>query len=87
MTPEAIRVVVSGDLPSSFPTTVFDNRIQLISAHTDEELRNAAREAEVMFTWRVPNEGPAKTPPLRWIRLVSAGADHKGSFGLRNSVP
>jgi phosphoglycerate dehydrogenase-like enzyme len=76
MTSDPVRVVVSGDLPSSFPTTAFEGRIQLITAHTDEELRTAAKEAEVMFTWRVPDEVPAITPDLRWIQLVSAGVDH-----------
>lgn len=76
MTAHPIRIAVSGNLPSSFPTTAFDDRITLETAHTDEELRSAARRAEILFTWRVPSEVPADTPDLRWIQLFSAGADH-----------
>jgi phosphoglycerate dehydrogenase-like enzyme len=76
MTTETIRLVVSGNLPSSFPTAAFGERIELTTAHTDEELRIAVREAEILYTWRVPEEVPAMTPGLRWIQLVSAGVDH-----------
>lgn len=76
MRSEAIRVVVSGNLPSSFPTAAFGERIELVTAHTDEELRVAVQHAEVLYTWRVPVEAPEKTPKLRWIQLASAGADH-----------
>jgi D-2-hydroxyacid dehydrogenase (NADP+) len=76
MTAQTTRVVVSGTLPSSFPSAAFGERIELITAHTDEELRSAVREAEVLYTWRVPDEVPQSTPNLRWIQLVSAGVDH-----------
>lgn len=50
--------------------------ISLGMARTDAELRDAAREADVLFTWAVPANVPEQTPHLRWIQLVSAGADH-----------
>jgi D-2-hydroxyacid dehydrogenase (NADP+) len=85
MTPDAIRVVVSGNLPSSFPTAAFGERIELMTAHTDEDLRTAVREAEILYTWRVPKEVPAMTPGLRWIQLVSAGVDHIRSLPVWES--
>jgi phosphoglycerate dehydrogenase-like enzyme len=54
----------------------FEDRVHIEHAHTDEELRNAVRSAEVLFSWRVPETVPAETPRLRWIQLPSAGADH-----------
>lgn len=76
MTSKPIRILASGALPSSFPTAAFGDRIELVTAHTDEELRHAVSDAEILFTWRVPHEVPSETPALRWIQLVSAGADH-----------
>ncbi len=76
MTSERVKVVVAGDLPAGFPTSAVDERVSLQIAHTDEELRVAARQAHVLFTWRIPTDVPSKTPDLRWIQLVSAGVDH-----------
>jgi phosphoglycerate dehydrogenase-like enzyme len=76
MTAEPTKIVISGGLPGGFPVTAFADRVQLVTAHTDDELRHAVSDAEVLFTWRVPEEVPAKTPDLRWIQLASAGADH-----------
>lgn len=76
MTSRVRRAVVSGNLPPSFPTAAFEGRVEFVTAHTDEDLRQAVRDAEILFTWRIPDEVPALTPDLRWIQLVSAGADH-----------
>ncbi len=76
MTAEPIRIVVSGSLPGSFPATAFGDRVEFVTAHTDDELRSTVLDAEVLFTWRVPDEVPDKTPRLRWIQLASAGVDH-----------
>lgn len=76
MTEKPLRVVVSGSLPGSFPAAAFGERVEFVNAHTDDELRNAVLDTDVLFTWRVPEEVPRKTPRLRWIQLASAGADH-----------
>jgi phosphoglycerate dehydrogenase-like enzyme len=53
-----------------------DTRIEIVMAHRDAELRRAVRDADVLFTWAVPDNVPTESPHLRWIQLISAGADH-----------
>src|SRR4051794_33528374 len=71
-----LRVVTSRSLLEGFPADAFADRVDVVSARTDEELRAAVREAQVLFSWVVPDTIPAETPRLRWIQLPSAGADH-----------
>jgi phosphoglycerate dehydrogenase-like enzyme len=70
------RVVVAGMRPSALPTQLFDGQIDLAVARTDEELRALVREANVLYSWRIPESVPTETPDLRWIHLPSAGIDH-----------
>ncbi len=76
MTHEPVRVVIAGSRTSNFPLDAFRDRITLTIAHTEEELRQAVRTAEVLYSWRIPDTIPADTPNLRWIQLPSAGVDH-----------
>jgi phosphoglycerate dehydrogenase-like enzyme len=34
------------------------------------------READILYSWQIPEGVPGKTPTLRWIHLPSAGIDH-----------
>ena len=47
------------------------------------ELIGSANECDVLFTFRVPPETMRLAPHLKWIQLLSAGADHalKGQIG------
>jgi phosphoglycerate dehydrogenase-like enzyme len=76
MTDPAVRVVLAGALAASFPRKAFEGQIDLVIAHTDDDLRSAVRDAVVLYSWQIPNIVPAETPQLRWIQLPSAGADH-----------
>ncbi len=76
MTDPSVRVVLAGALATSFPRNAFEGQIDLVVAHTDEELRSAVRDAVVLYSWQIPTIVPAETPRLRWIQLPSAGADH-----------
>lgn len=80
-----IRVVATGNVPSSFPVDAFRDRVEIAVAHTDEELRTAVREASVLWSWQVPETVPEETPQLRWIQLPSAGADHVRHLPVWNS--
>src|SRR5919199_4778565 len=76
MTERRVRVVTSGDLPGDLKEWAIPDAAELRVARTEEELRAAVREAEVLYTWRVPDEVPSDTPDLRWIHVSSAGVDH-----------
>lgn len=76
MTGQLLRVVSAGALPSSFPSNLFEGRITLEIAQTDDALRSLVRQADVLYSWQIPRIVPAETPALRWIQLPSAGADH-----------
>jgi phosphoglycerate dehydrogenase-like enzyme len=71
-----LRVVVGGALPFSFPANAFSGRIDLQVAQSDEALCSAVRDADVLYSWTVPDIVPAQAPHLRWVHLASAGADH-----------
>ncbi len=47
------------------------------------ELVSSAKGCDVLFTFRVPPETTRLAPQLKWIQLLSAGADHalKGQVG------
>lgn len=42
----------------------------------DEVTQLVAQGADVLLTFRMPEDVAARTPGLRWIQLLSAGADH-----------
>lgn len=70
------RVVVPAALlPATFPKSAFEGQIVLQTVSTDDELREASRDATILYTGRIPRSVPASTPRLRWIQLPSAGAD------------
>lgn len=85
MSTRPLRVVTSGTLPASFPTASFDGRIRLQIADTPDALRDFVRQADVLYSGRVPDIVPAETPDLRWIQLPSAGADHLRHLPVWNS--
>lgn len=76
MTETPLRVVMAGDLASSFPQQAFDDRASFVTARTGEDLRAAVRDADVLYSWQIPRNVPDETPRLRWVQLPSAGADH-----------
>ena len=76
MRDKRLLVVSGGSLASNFPVAEFEARVRFMTARTDEELRQAVREAEVLYTWQIPENVPRESPHLRWIQLPSAGADH-----------
>lgn len=76
MTQPPLTVVITRDLPSSFPRSDFQHRVQFKLAPTDEALRTAVRDASVLYSWQVPDNVPSESPRLRWIQLPSAGANH-----------
>jgi D-2-hydroxyacid dehydrogenase (NADP+) len=80
-----VRVVAAGKLPSGFPLVAFEDRVQLIQARTDDDLRSGVKDAEVLYSWRIPESVPEGTPRLRWIHLPSAGADHIRSLPVWQS--
>ena len=53
-----------------------------------EMVEAAAKGCDVLFTLRVPDELMTRSPQLKWIQLMSAGADHilKGVLAERNAV-
>ena len=68
--------------------TVVDRRCR-----SQAEMIEAAQEAsdggyEVLFSFRVPDELLRRTPSLKWIQLLSAGADHilKGLLPERRDI-
>lgn len=71
-----LLVVSTSSLASNFPLDDFKDRVRFVTARTDEELRRAVREAEVLYSWQIPENVPRESPHLRWIQLPSAGADH-----------
>jgi phosphoglycerate dehydrogenase-like enzyme len=71
-----LRVVSGGELSSDFLHAVFEGRIRLSVARTDADLAILVREAEVLYSWKVPDSVPSETPYLRWVQLPSAGVDH-----------
>lgn len=76
MDSESLVVVIAGRRASSLATDMQQDRVELRIAHTDEELRQAARGAHVLYSWRIPDGVPKETPSLRWVQLPSAGVDH-----------
>src|SRR5579872_5674805 len=76
MTEKPLRVVAAVPLPPRLLQGAFRDRIEIVQAHTDEELRREVRNADVLYSWKVPEIVPEETPRLRWIQLPSAGADH-----------
>ncbi|HEX8917700.1 MAG TPA: NAD(P)-dependent oxidoreductase, partial [Chloroflexota bacterium] len=76
MSHRALKVVTSGPLPHVFPEESYRGQAEFQAAHTDDELRGAVRDADVLYSWLVPNSVPSETPRLRWIHLPSAGVDH-----------
>lgn len=79
------NVVYAGNVPSSFPTHLFDGRISLQIAPTDDALRRLVRQANILYSWQIPAIVPAETPHLQWIQLPSAGADHVRGLPVWNS--
>lgn len=76
MTAAPIRAVITRPLPPSFPQDAFAGAVEFITAPTQEELRQAVRDATILYSWSVPSDVPEHTPGLRWVQLPSAGADH-----------
>ncbi len=76
MSDERVSVVLAGTRAADFPRDAFEDRIDLVVAQTDEELRTAVRGANVLFSWSIPSIVPSETPGLRWVQLPSAGVDH-----------
>ncbi|HEX4210644.1 MAG TPA: D-2-hydroxyacid dehydrogenase [Candidatus Binataceae bacterium] len=57
--------------------------------HSQAEMIGAAQDGcEVLFGFRVPDELLRRTPSLKWIQLLSAGADHilKGLLAERRDI-
>lgn len=73
---ETLAVTVTRPLPATFPRDIFNGRVSFTVAPTGDELRQAVRTTDVLYSWEVPPTVPAETPRLRWIELPSAGADH-----------
>lgn len=85
---DPLRVVTTRRLPDNFPTAAFDGRCKFEIAGTDDELRSAVRQANVLYSWQVPDNVPAETPHLQWIELPSAGTDHlHGSPAWKSDIP
>ncbi|HLJ69333.1 MAG TPA: D-2-hydroxyacid dehydrogenase [Chloroflexota bacterium] len=76
MSENPVEVVTAGNLPADFLGPEFAGQVHFRSASTDDELRRLVREADVLYSWRVPEIVPAESPRLRWVQLPSAGADH-----------
>lgn len=85
MTDRLLNVVCAGTLPPSFPTNLFEGRITIEIAQTDDALRRLVRQADILYSWQIPEAVPAETPTLRWIQLPSAGADHIRGLPVWNS--
>ncbi|GAC1641354.1 MAG: D-2-hydroxyacid dehydrogenase [Chloroflexota bacterium] len=84
MTSSPVRVVVARSLPHNFSIAI-DDRIDVTTVRTDEELRRALTDAEVLFGHQVPKTVPQEAPALRWIQLPSAGSDHLHAFPVWTS--
>ena len=57
------------------------SQLELVRELDPQKAREAMREAEIIFTFRLP--GPLEEAGnLRWIQLVSAGADHIMEAGV-----
>jgi phosphoglycerate dehydrogenase-like enzyme len=52
-----------------------------------DELHEALAEAEVLFTFRFPDEWVDQCASLKWVQLASAGADHILRGGLLDRRP
>jgi phosphoglycerate dehydrogenase-like enzyme len=76
MSDPSIRALVAGLPPPDLRSAGLDNQVEIEQAHTDEELTSAVKNANVLFSWRIPDIVPAETPDLRWIQLPSAGTDY-----------
>lgn len=85
MTDRLLNVVCAGNLPAGFPTQLFDGRITLQITESNDALDRLVREADVLYSGKIPAIVPAETPNLRWIQLPSAGADHVRSLPVWNS--
>jgi len=73
---QELKVVTAGRLPHVFPEESYRGQAEFHAAHTDEELRVALRDADVLYSWQVPDTVPSQSPRLRWIHVPSAGVDH-----------
>lgn len=76
MTAASYRVVITRPLPASFPADAFAGQVEFQVAPTHDELRSAVRDADILYSWTVPDDVPGESPRLRWVQLPSAGADH-----------
>jgi phosphoglycerate dehydrogenase-like enzyme len=65
------RALVERAAPSA---EIIDRQCRTVEEMT--ELIGSAHGCEVLFTFRVPAETMRLEPGLRWIQLLSAGADH-----------
>ena len=64
--------------------TVVDRRCR-----SQAEMIEAAQDGcEVLFSFRVPDELLRRAPGIKWVQLLSAGADHilKGYLAERNDI-
>jgi D-2-hydroxyacid dehydrogenase (NADP+) len=75
MSEAPLAVITTRPLPQLFPRAAFEGRAVFRTAPSSHELRSAVRDADVLYSWEVPDNVPAETPRLRWIQLPSAGAD------------
>lgn len=85
MTDTLVTAVMAGDLASKFPQQAFEDRVRFVTARTDDDLRIAVRDADVLYSWQIPRNVPEETPRLRWVQLPSAGADHVRSLPIWSS--
>jgi phosphoglycerate dehydrogenase-like enzyme len=66
-----------------------DNELAVRPCHSQAEMVEAAEGGcDVLFTLRVPDELMRRSPQLKWIQLMSAGADHilKGELAEHKAV-
>jgi len=73
------RAAISKAVPNA---EIVDRRCQ-----TQEDVSALAGEGcDVMLTFRIPDDIQQRSPALKWIQLLSAGADHVMSGPLKNGA-
>lgn len=75
------------ELPEDLIETIrrSDVGARISLARTEADLGLAVKDADVLFTWAVPDAVPHDSPNLKWIQLISAGADHLRQRPVWNS--